>query len=65
MHPNGRVLVVAHTTVIRLALCNLLGAPLGDYRRLYPVIGNCALTEVRMTGRRPALLQFNVPVEPR
>jgi Fructose-2,6-bisphosphatase len=65
MHPKGRVLVVAHTTVIRLALCHLLGAPLGDYRRLYPPIGNCALTEVRMTGRRPALLQFNVPVEPR
>jgi len=64
IHPEGRVLVVAHTTVIRLALCHLLGAPLGDYRELFPTIRNCALTEVRMTGRRPALLQFNVPVEP-
>ena len=61
-HPKGRVLVVAHNSVIRLALCRLLGAPLGDYRRLYPAILNCALTEVRMTGRRPALLQFNVPI---
>jgi len=62
-HPKGRVLVVAHNSVIRLALCRLLGAPLGDYRRRYPAILNCALTEVRMTGRRRALLQFNVPVE--
>ena len=62
-HPKGRVLVVAHNSVIRLALCRLLGAPLGDYRRLYPAVRNCALTEVRMTGRRPALLKFNVPVE--
>lgn len=62
-HPKGRVLVVAHNSVIRLALCRLLGAPLGEYRRLYPTIRNCALTEVRMSERRPALLQFNVPTE--
>lgn len=63
LQSEGRVLVVAHATMIRLALCHLLGAPLGDYRRLFPAIGNCALTEIRMTGGRPALLQFNVPVE--
>ena len=62
LQPDGRVLVVAHATMIRLALCHLLGAPLSDYRRLFPVIGNCALTEIRMTGRRTALLRFNVPV---
>lgn len=64
VHPAGRVLVVTHTSVIRLALCHLLGAPLGDYRRLYPAIGNCALTEVRLTAAPPVLLQFNVPIEP-
>ena len=62
LQPDGGVLVVAHTTMIRLALCRLIGAPLSDYRRLFPVIGNCALTEIRMTGRQPALLRFNVPV---
>lgn len=63
IHPDGRVLVVAHNTVIRLALCQLLGAPLADYRRLYPAIGNCALTEIRMAGRRAVLVRFNEPVE--
>ena len=62
VHREGRVLVVAHATVIRLALCHLLGARLGDYRQLFPTLGNCALTEVRMADGRPALLQFNVPV---
>ncbi|MGZ3632655.1 MAG: histidine phosphatase family protein [Candidatus Limnocylindrales bacterium] len=58
--PEGRVLVVAHATVMRLALCRFLGAPLRDYRRLWPAIRPCALTEIRMTERGPALLQFNV-----
>jgi broad specificity phosphatase PhoE len=61
VEPEGRVLVVAHNTVIRLALCRLLGTPLRDYRRRYPGIGNCSLTEIRMTGR-PAILQFDVPI---
>jgi probable phosphoglycerate mutase len=59
---EGRVLVVAHNTVIRLALCRLLGVPLRDYRRLLPTVGNCTLTEIRMTDGPPALLRFNVPV---
>lgn len=28
VHPTGRVLVVAHDTVIRLVLCRVVGAPL-------------------------------------
>jgi broad specificity phosphatase PhoE len=63
IHPDRRILVVTHTTVIRLALCHLLGTPLEDYRRRYPAIGNCALTEIRWTGQEAALLQLNVPVE--
>jgi probable phosphoglycerate mutase len=63
-HPEGRVLVVTHASIIRLALCHLLGTPLSEYRRLYPAIGNCALTEVRLTGQHAAVLGFNVPVAP-
>ena len=64
VHPEGRVLIVAHNTMIRLALCSLIGAPLGDYRRLFPAVRNCALSEIRMTGQGAALLQFNVPLDP-
>ena len=57
------LLVVAHTTVIRLALCALLGLPFDDYRRRFPVVGNTALTTVRLdAGPRPgtaALIRFN------
>jgi len=48
--------------MIRLALCHLLGGR-SAIPRLFPTIGNCALTEIRMIDRRPALLRLNVPVE--
>ena len=62
--PDGRVLVVFHSTVIRLALCTLLGIPLRDYRRVFPKLVNVALTEIARDGqRRPAaLLQLNSPL---
>lgn len=65
-HPDDRVLVVAHTTAIRLALCRLIGVPLSAYRRLFPRVRNCALTELRFAaGPDPevALLEFNTPIE--
>ena len=60
-HPDGRVLVVAHSSAIRLALCRLIGVPLAEYRRLFPTLRNCALTELRLRDGRAALLQFNTP----
>ncbi|MFG2004633.1 histidine phosphatase family protein [Spirillospora sp. NPDC048911] len=62
-YPDDRVLVIAHTTAIRLALCTLLGLPLPDYRRLFPSVHNCALTEVRVEDGEIALLAFNTPIE--
>ncbi|WP_157250949.1 histidine phosphatase family protein [Nonomuraea typhae] len=56
--PDGRVLVVAHTTVIRLALCTLVGLPLGAYRRAFPRLDNCAITEIDLKG---AILRYNAP----
>lgn len=62
--PGGHVLVVAHTTAIRLALCRLLGMPLDHYRRVFPALGNCALTTIRVKDGQIGLLQYNTPVEP-
>ncbi|RSN66934.1 MULTISPECIES: histidine phosphatase family protein [Actinomadura] len=62
-HTGGRVLVVAHSTAIRLALCALLGVPLKDYRRRFPSLGNCALTEIRLRDGDAALLEFNTAIE--
>jgi probable phosphoglycerate mutase len=36
---------------------------MSDYRRRFPLVRNCALTEIRLDGLRTALLQFNSPVE--
>ena len=62
-HPDARVLVVAHTTAIRLALCQILGVPLREYRRLFPVVHNCALTELRISGSQVSVVEFNTPID--
>ncbi|MFJ9054966.1 histidine phosphatase family protein [Streptomyces sp. NPDC102409] len=63
-HPEGRVLVVAHSTAIRLALCRLLGIPPRDYRRVFPRLANCALTELILRDGTPSLLALNQHVTP-
>ncbi|MBO0827476.1 MAG: histidine phosphatase family protein [Streptosporangiales bacterium] len=60
--PAGRVLIVAHTTLLRLVLCHLLGIPLRDYRRVFPYLRNTGLTVVRFERGGGALLEFNSPV---
>ncbi|MFI9045386.1 histidine phosphatase family protein [Streptomyces sp. NPDC053427] len=59
--PDGRILVVAHSTLLRLLLCHLLGIPLADYRRVFPRLDNGALTEIRSEHGHTALLRFNAP----
>ncbi|MFI6932858.1 histidine phosphatase family protein [Streptomyces sp. NPDC050287] len=63
-HREGRVLVVGHSTAIRLALCRVLGLPLRQYRRTFPFLANCALNEVMLDDGVPSLLTLNRPVTP-
>ncbi|MFJ5864994.1 histidine phosphatase family protein [Streptomyces parvus] len=63
-HPGGRVLVVAHNTLLRIALCELLGLPLGRYRRIFPRLDNGAVTEIEIRGAETALRSLNVPTAP-
>ncbi|MCW6010191.1 histidine phosphatase family protein [Micromonospora sp. CPCC 205371] len=62
--PGGKVLVVAHNTLIRLVTCAVLGVPLGEYRRRLPVYDSVAATTLRYhrPGGPAALLAYNVPV---
>lgn len=64
-HPGGTVLVVAHNTLIRLALCQLLGIDVRTYRQVFPRLDNGTLTELSVGAEGPAsLLSFNVPLGP-
>lgn len=64
-HPDGRVLVVWHSTLMRLVLCRLLGIPPSEYRRVFPFVRNVGITEVRHTsGGHWSLLQYNAPIDP-
>ncbi|MER7662343.1 MULTISPECIES: histidine phosphatase family protein [unclassified Streptomyces] len=62
-HEGQRVLVVAHNTLLRLVLCELLGIELSAYRRVFPALRNAALSELRLSGGTAALLSLNVPVD--
>ncbi|MES0835109.1 histidine phosphatase family protein [Nocardiopsis tropica] len=63
-YPGRRVLVVAHNTALRLALCSWLGIPLAHYRRVLPRLDNGAVTRLRVPAdpaEPPALLALNLP----
>jgi broad specificity phosphatase PhoE len=69
-HDGGTIAVVAHSTLIRLVLCRLLGLPTDDYRRRFPVMGNATVTSVRVPAGpasalvgAAALLRFNAGVD--
>ena len=62
---GGRVLVVMHSTLLRALLCDLLGVALKDYRRIFPSVGNCSLTTVRLRETYAELLEFNAPLPSR
>lgn len=62
-YPGGSVLVIAHNTVLRLAICALLGVPVASYRRVFPKLDNAALTCVHLPPGRDtqgSLLSLNV-----
>lgn len=61
-HAGQKVLVVAHSTLIRLLLCDLLDIPLRRYRQVFPALGNCALTEVDISKRGAGLITLNIPI---
>lgn len=63
-HPRNRVLLVTHNTLIRIALCHLLGLPLSKYRSAFPVVATAALSEVRLHHGQGSLLKFNLPLGP-
>ncbi|MFF3753398.1 histidine phosphatase family protein [Streptomyces sp. NPDC002018] len=60
-HQGRRVLAVAHNTLFRLVLCRLLGIPGSEYRRVLPGMRNCAVTELRVSRGRAALISYNLP----
>lgn len=67
VEPGSTVLVIAHNTVLRLAMCALLDLPVGRYRQLFPRLDNGAVTELLVPRDRssPAsLISLNVVITP-
>ena len=57
-HAGRNMLVVAHNTLLRLAICDLLGLPVARYRQIFPRLDNAAITQVAVppAHREPAAL---------
>lgn len=65
-HIGLTVLIVAHNTLLRLAMCELLELPISRYRQIFPRLDNAAITELRLPNQAasPAsLIALNVPVD--
>lgn len=60
-HTGGCALVIAHNTLLRLALCRLLGIPLPTYRRALPQLANTAITEIGIHAGHASLYRLNAP----
>src|SRR5918998_529321 len=60
--PGGDVLVVAHSTLLRLVLCSALGVDPDRYRELFPRLDNVTVTTLVPTTGRWALLRYNAAV---
>lgn len=66
-HDGKTVLVVAHSTLLRLALCALLGLPLPTYRQVFPRLDNVQVTEIKLSAdpaQPAALLSLNRVIVP-
>jgi probable phosphoglycerate mutase len=62
-NPGGRVLVVTHSTLLRLVLCRLLGIPLSRYRQAIGRPEPAAVSTLRWDGVGLATLAaFNVRI---
>ena len=59
-HRGGSALLVLHSTLLRLLLCDLLDLEPNRYRSLFPRVVNCAITTVEV-GDTAALTGLNVP----
>jgi probable phosphoglycerate mutase len=64
-HAGQTVLVVAHNTLLRLALCRLIGIEVRRYRTVFPRLDNATLTRIELTpAGETSLVSFNVPLDP-
>lgn len=66
----ARILVVMHSTVMRLVICRVLGVDIDSYRSIFTHVANCAVTELRTEPGKGTstelfwrLAGFNVPPE--
>lgn len=62
-HAGGRVLVVMHSSLMRLVLCHALGIDPDRYRTVFPSVRNAAITTVTIGDGETAVHGYNIPTD--
>jgi len=58
-YPKGKVLIVAHSTLIRLLLCKYMNIDPNEYRTRFPEIENCALNSLNFESDQINVIELN------
>jgi broad specificity phosphatase PhoE len=58
------LVIVSHSTLLRLLATDLIGAPLSSYRRLFPSIPPASGIAMTTNGRRAGILAVNPDLKP-
>jgi probable phosphoglycerate mutase len=58
-YPKGKVLIVAHSTLIRLLLCKFMNIDPNEYRTRFPEIENCALNSLNFESDQINVIELN------
>ena len=58
-YPKGKVLIVAHSTLIRLLLCKFMNIDPNEYRTRFPEIENCALNSLNFESDHISVIELN------
>jgi probable phosphoglycerate mutase len=58
-YPKGKVLIVAHSTLIRLLLCKFMNINPNEYRTRFPEIENCALNSLNFEFDQINVIKLN------
>jgi broad specificity phosphatase PhoE len=58
------LVIVSHSTLLRLLVTDLIGAPLSSYRKLFPSIPPASGIAITTNGRRAGILAVNPDLKP-
>lgn len=64
-HPSGKILIISHSTLLRLLFCTFMNIDPNEYRKRYPQLNNCALNIFHYVSNKFNLIELNKVPDPK